>query len=286
MKNTLNNKAILITGSSTGIGKACALYLDKIGFKVYAGVRKQADADSLKEEASDKLSPIILDVTDAELIENAVGIIEKENDGEIFGLINNAGIGLTGVVEVIPVDEVRKLMEVNVIGLLALAKAMIPLLRRSKGRIINIGSPSGLIALPGASAYAASKFAVRAITDSLRVEVKSFGVKVILVSPGPTNSEIWEKGKAYKKELRKNVKPEIAEHYISFAKFGDKMEKELKTMPADVVAKTVTNALTSARPKLYYNVGSDARGAAFFAKLPKRLTDWMIMKKINQISKE
>ena len=285
MKNTLNNKAILITGSSTGIGKACALYLDKIGFKVYAGVRKQADADSLKEEASDKLSPIILDVTDAELIENAVGIIEKENDGEIFGLINNAGIGLTGVVEVIPVDEVRKLMEVNVIGLLALAKAMIPLLRRSKGRIINIGSPSGLIALPGASAYAASKFAVRAITDSLRVEVKSFGVQVILVSPGPTDSEIWEKGKAYKKEMRKNVKPEIVEHYKTFAKFGDKIEKELKTMPADVVAKVVAKALTSAKPKYYYNVGSDSKGAAFFAKLPKRLTDWMILKRINQLAK-
>ena len=176
-------------------------------------------------------------------------------------------------------------MEVNVIGLLALTKTMIPLLREGKGRIINIGSPSGLIALPGASVYAASKFAVRAITDSLRVEVKSFGVKVILVSPGPTDSEIWEKGKAYKKELRKMVKPKIAEHYITFAKFGDKMEKELKTMPADVVAKVVAKALTSEKPKNYYNVGSDAKGAAFFAKLPKRLTDWMILKRINQLVK-
>jgi len=279
------NKAILITGSSTGIGKACALRLDKLGFKVYAGVRKQSDGNILKEKASDKFSPIILDVTDTESIENAITIIERENDGELFGLINNAGIGLSGVVEVTPVDEIRKLMEVNVIGLLALTKAMIPLLRKGKGRIINIGSPSGLIALPGVSVYAASKFAVRAITDSLRVEVKSFGVKVILVSPGPTDSEIWEKGKAYKKELRKNVKPEIAEHYISFAMFGDRMEKELKTMLANVVAKTVTKALTSAKPNLFYNVGSDAKGAAFFAKLPKRLTDWMILKRINQLAK-
>ncbi|RKZ00448.1 MAG: short-chain dehydrogenase/reductase [Ignavibacteriae bacterium] len=279
------NKAILISGSSTGIGKACAFHLDKLGFKVYAGIRKQADVDILKEKASDKLSPMILDVTDTESIENAVTIIERGNDGELFGLINNAGIGLSGVVEVTPVDEIRKLMEVNVIGLLALTKAMIPLLRKGKGRIINIGSPSGLIALPGVSVYAASKFAVRAITDSLRVEVKSFGVKVILVSPGPTDSEIWKKVKAYKKDLRKNVKPEIAEHYISFAKFGDKMEKELKTMPANVVAKTVTKALMSAKPNLFYNVGSDAKGAAFFAKLPKRLTDWMILKRINQLAK-
>jgi len=279
------NKAILISGFSTGIGKACAFHLDKLGFKVYAGIRKQADVDILKEKASDKLSPMILDVTDTESIENAVTIIERGNDGELFGLINNAGIGLSGVVEVTPVDEIRKLMEVNVIGLLALTKAMIPLLRKGKGRIINIGSPSGLIALPGVSVYAASKFAVRAITDSLRVEVKSFGVKVILVSPGPTDSEIWKKVKAYKKDLRKNVKPEIAEHYISFAKFGDKMEKELKTMPANVVAKTVTKALMSAKPNLFYNVGSDAKGAAFFAKLPKRLTDWMILKRINQLAK-
>ncbi len=285
MKNTLNNKAILITGSSTGIGKACALHLDKLGFKVYEGVRKQADGDNLKKAASENLTPIILDVTDSVSIADAVNTIEKENDGKLFGLINNAGIGLSGVVEVTPIDEVRKLMEVNVIGLLAVTKAMIPLLRKGKGRIINIGSPSGIIALPGASVYAASKFAVRAITDSLRVELKSFDLSVILVSPGPTESEIWEKGKAYKIEMRKRVKPEIAEHYKTFAKFGDKIENDLKTMPADVVAKVVAKALTSAKPKYYYNVGSDSKGAAFFAKLPKRLTDWMILKRINQLAK-
>ena len=285
MKNTLNNKAILITGSSTGIGKATALYLDKLGFKVYAGVRKQADGDNLKKEASENLTPIILDVTDAESIDAAVSIIEKETGGEVYGLVNNAGIGLIGVVEVTLIDDMRKLMEVNVIGLLAVTKSMIPLLRRGKGRIINIGSPSGIIALPGASVYAASKFAVRAITDSLRIELKSFDLSVILVSPGPTESELWEKGKAHKKEMRKRVKSEIAEHYKTFAKFGDKVEKELKTMPANAVAKVVVKALTSANPKYYYNVGSDAKGAAIFAKLPKRLTDWMILKRIQKLAR-
>ncbi len=217
MKNTLNNKAILITGSSTGIGKACSLHLDKIGFKVYAGVRKQTDGDNLKEEASDRLTPLILDVTDSVSIADAVSTIEKENNGKLFGLINNAGIGLIGVVEAILIDDIRKLMDVNVIGLLAVTKAMIPLLRNGKGRIINIGSPSGIIALPGAGVYAASKFAVRAINDSLRVELKSFGVSVILVSPGATESELWEKGKAHKKEMRKRVKPEIGDLYTTFA---------------------------------------------------------------------
>jgi len=285
MKLSLNNKTILITGSSTGIGKACALHLDKLGFKVYAGVRKQADGDNLKEEASDRLTPVILDVTDAESIEAAVSIIEKETGAEVYGLVNNAGIGISGVLEVTPVTEIRKLMEVNVIGLLAVTQTMIPLLRKGNGRIINIGSSSGLMAFPGGSVYCASKFAVRAITDSLRLELKHLGIYVVMVAPGAIESEIWEKRKEYKAELRKRVKPEIAEHYKTLAKFGDKIEQVIKKIPANEVAKAITDALTSAKPKYYYNVGSDAKGAAFFAKLPKRLLDWMILKRIQKLGR-
>ncbi len=285
MKNTLNNKAILISGSSTGIGKACALHLDKLGFKVYAGVRKQNDYDNLKEVASDKLIPITLDVTDTESIQTAANIIEKDNDGELYGLINNAGIGISGVVEVTPIDEARKLMEVNVIGLLTVTQTMLPLLRKSKGRIINIGSTSSFIALPGASAYTASKFAVRAITDSLRLELKHLGIFTIMVAPGAVESEIWEKRKEYKTELRKKVKPEIAEHYKTLARFGDKIEQEIKKIPASEAAKVVANALTSAKPKYYYYVGNDAKGAAKASKLPKRLLDWMILKRIQNLAK-
>jgi NAD(P)-dependent dehydrogenase (short-subunit alcohol dehydrogenase family) len=285
MKNTLNNKAILVTGSSTGIGKACALHLDKLGFKVYAGVRKQADGDNLKKEASENLNPIILDVTDAESIEAALSIIEKETGGEVYALVNNAGIGISGVLEVTPVTEIRKLMEVNVIGLMAVTQSFIPMLRKSKGRIINIGSSSSLLAFPGGSVYCASKFAVRAITDSLRLELKHFGISTIMVAPGAIESEIWEKRKEYKIELRKRVKPEIAEHYKSLARFGDNIEQVIKKIPASEVAKAVTDALTSAKPKYYYYVGSDAKGAAFFAKLPKRLTDWMILKRIQKLGR-
>jgi short-subunit dehydrogenase len=286
MKNSNNHKAILITGSSTGIGKACALHLDSLGFKVYAGVRKQTDGDKLKEEASDKLTPIILDVTDAVSIANAVSMIEKESEGQLFGLINNAGIGISGVLEVTPIEEIRKLMEVNVIGLLALTQAMIPFLRKGKGRIINLGSSSSFIALPGASVYAASKFAVRAITDSLRLELNHLCISSILIAPGAVESEIWEKRKEYKAELRKRIKPEIAEHYKTLARLGDKIEQELKKIPAIEVAKAIENALTSKKPKLYYPVGSDAKGATIFSKFPKKLTDWMILKRINQMVKK
>ena len=278
-----NNKTIVITGASTGIGKACALHLDKLGFKVYAGVRKQADGDNLKKDASENLTPIILDVTNEESINSAANIIEKETDGKLFGLVNNAGVGIGGTLEVTPVKEIRKLMEVNVIGLLAVTKAFIPMLRKSKGRIINIGSTSSLIAFPGASAYSASKFAVRAITDSLRLELKSFGISVVLVAPGAVESEIWGKGKAYKIEMRKNVKPEIAQLYTQLIKFGDKLNSELKKIPAIEVAKDVAHALTSVKPKLYYFVGKDAKGAAKATKFPKSFLDWIIMKRIQKM---
>jgi NAD(P)-dependent dehydrogenase (short-subunit alcohol dehydrogenase family) len=279
------NKTIVITGTSTGIGKACALYLDKMGFKVYAGVRKQADGDNLKKGDSDRLVPIILDVTDENSISKAAGIIEKETGGNLFGLINNAGIGRGGALEVTPVAEIRKLMAVNVIGLMAVTQAFIPMLRKGKGRIINIGSTSSLLAFPGASAYSASKFAVRAITDSLRVELKPFGMSVILVAPGAVESEIWEKGNAYKEKLRKTVKPEIARLYAPLIKFGDKLNAELKKIPAIEVAKAVVQALTSSKPKPYYIVGKDAKGAAKAAKFPKGFLDWIILKRIQKLGK-
>jgi NAD(P)-dependent dehydrogenase (short-subunit alcohol dehydrogenase family) len=279
------NKAIVITGTSSGIGKACALHLDKIGFKVYAGVRRQADGDNLKKDASEILTPIILDVTNDDSISAAVSIIKKETGGNVFGLINNAGIGRGGALEATPVAEIRKLLGVNVIGLMAVTQAFIPMLRKSKGRIINIGSTSSLLAFPGASAYSASKFAVRAITDSLRLELKSFGMSVILVAPGAIESAIWEKGRAYKEEMRKTVKPEIAELYAPLRKFGDRLNDEVKKISADEVAKAVTQAFTSKKPKRYYIVGNDAKSAVKAAKFPKGLLDWIILKRIKKLGK-
>ncbi len=280
-----NKQAILITGTSTGIGKSCALQLDKAGFKIYAGVRKQADGDNLKKMASDKLIPIILDVTDENSINKAASIIEKDTGHELYGLVNNAGIGLGGALEVTPVDEIKKLMDINIIGLLAVTQAFIPMLRKSKGRIVNIGSTSSMLAFPGASAYCASKFAVRAITDSLRIELKPFDMKVILVAPGAIESEIWAKGKAYKEKLRKTISPEISQLYAPLIKFGKKINDEMKKIPADEVAKDVAHAFTSAKPKSYYIVGKDAKGAAKAAKFPKGLLDWIIMKRIEKLGK-
>mgnify|MGYP005725355329 CR=1 FL=1 len=283
--NMENNKAIVITGASSGIGKACALYLDRLGFKVFAGVRKQTDGDALKQEASDRLTPVTIDVTNSESIIAAAGVVEKETSGEVFGLINNAGIGRSGVLEVLPVTEIRRVMEINVIGLMAVTQAFIPMLRKAKGRIINVGSVSGFLAFPAASAYSASKFAVRAITDSLRLELKPFSISVILVAPGAIETPIWEKGKAFREGMRQTVKPEIAELYAPLKKFGDKLYREIKKIPADEVAKAVAHAFTATKPKYWYMVGNDAKGAAKIAKLPKQLVDWMILKRIQKSGK-
>lgn len=280
----LRNKAILITGTSSGIGRACALNLDELGYKVYAGVRKKADGEKLQQEASENLLPIILDVTSAESIREAISTIEKETSGELFALINNAGIGQSGALEIAPMAAARKLMDVNVIGLMAVTQACIPMLRKSRGRIINIGSTSSYLAFPGASAYSASKFAVRAISDSLRLELKPFDVSVSLVSPGAVESDIWDKGKAFREGLGRDNDPEVIKLYEPLIKFGSKLTEIAKKIPARVVAKQVANVLSAKKPKSCYIVGKDAKSAAKAAKLPRKLLDWIILKRTQKIS--
>jgi NAD(P)-dependent dehydrogenase (short-subunit alcohol dehydrogenase family) len=256
-----------------------------MGFKVYAGVRKPTDADNLKKETSGNLETVILDVTNSQSIKNVADYIQKETNGKLYGLVNNAGIGRGGALEVTPMDEIRKLMEVNLLGFMEVTQSFIPMLRQSRGRIINIGSTSGYLAFPGACAYSASKFAVKAATDSLRLELIPFGIKVILVSPGAVESAIWEKGIKYKEELRKSVNPEIADLYSPLRKFGDRLNEQVKKIPAIEVAKVVYDALNSQKAKPFYIVGPDAKGAAKAAKLPKKILDWIILKRIEKMSK-
>jgi NADP-dependent 3-hydroxy acid dehydrogenase YdfG len=188
-----NEQAIVVTGASTGIGKATALHLDKLGFKVFAGVRKESDGQALRKETSNKLTPIFLDVTDSNSITAAMDTVSKETGGELYGLVNNAGVSLNGPLELVPTSKIKQLMDVNVLGLLAVTQAFLPLLRQSKGRIINISSGHGLVAVPDKSAYAASKFAVQAITDSLRVELCPFDVSVSSIVVGKVDTAVLGK---------------------------------------------------------------------------------------------
>ncbi len=278
-----NNKTVVITGTSSGIGKACALHLDKFGFKVFAGVRKYADGEKLKEEASflltSKLTPVIIDVSDNESIQSAVEFVEKETGGNLYALINNAGIGQGGALELTPVTEMKKVFDINVVGLMATTKAFLPLLRNGKGRIVNIGSSTSLLAFPGASVYAASKFAVRAISDSLRVELRMFGISVILLISGHVKTEIWDKEEKYKDKIRDEIDPEIYELYTPLINYGDKIVEETPRIPVEEVAQIVAKSLIVAKPKAYYYAG-DAKTILWLARMPKRLLDKMLYSRI------
>jgi len=277
-EDTLNvdERTVVITGASTGIGKATALHLDRLGFKVFAGVRRESDGDALTSEGSPRLTPLNLDVTDGDSIAAGVSEVDGQTQGELFGLINNAGLSLNGPLELVQVSEIKKLMEVNVIGLLAVTKAFIPLLRKGKGRLINISSGHGLLAIPDKSVYAASKFAVQAISDSLRVELRPFDVSVSNLVVGKVDTAVLGKILAEREAMVKASDPDIVELYRPLFEFFDGEVKNLPGIPPNEVGKIVARALTSERPKAEYLVGPGARKMKNLARLPRGLRDWMM----------
>lgn len=271
-------KSILITGSSTGIGRASALRLDKEGFQVFAGVRKSSDGDALKSASSGRLIPVILDVTESESIAKAVKTVSEKTNGELYGLMNNAGVSAGFTLELTPISALRDVLEVNVISVFAITRAFLPLLRKSRGRIVNTGSVFGLTALPGRSIYSASKFAVEAISESLRVELRPFGISVSVIEPGAIATEIWKKGVAEYEELILNANPDIYKLYSSLMLFYKNNFENQKYLPPEAVADHVYHAFTAKKPKYHYVVGSDAKFLAFLERLPERIRDWLIYK--------
>src|SRR5918996_2317979 len=208
--------AVLVTGASTGIGEATARHLGERGHRVFAGVRKSSDGERLRAAGNGRVTPVELDVTDQSQIEEVVGAIaaEVESDG-LLGVVNNAGIALGGPVEFLELDDWRRQFDVNVFGLLAVTKQVLPLIRKARGRIVLVGSIGGRLASPFLAPYSASKFALEAIADSLRVELHPFGIRVALIEPGAVKTEIWEKGRATADELEQELPPEALERYGS-----------------------------------------------------------------------
>ena len=281
---TSSNDIIVVTGASTGIGKACALHLDRLGFAVYAGVRKEADGAALASEASSRLVPVILDVTDAATIASAASAVETAASGHgVRGLVNNAGIAVGGPLEFVPIDELRRQLEVNVVGQVAVTQAFLPALRQAKGRIVNIGSISGRMATPFVGPYAASKFALEAITDALRIELRPWGIGVSIVEPGSIDTPIWDKGQEQQARIREQLPPAGQELY---AHAMDAMTGALETfqrraVPPQKVADAVAHALTAKRPKTRYLIGTDARLQAVMSTVaPDRLADRLITRQL------
>ena len=188
--------AVVVTGASSGIGRATALHLDRQGYKVFAGVRKQADAESLEKEGSERLTPVTIDVAEQDSIEAAhMEVQDAVADRGLAGLVNNAGIATAGPVEHLPVDEFQKVIDVNLVGQYAVTQAFLPLLRRGDGTIVFITSIGGRVASPFFSPYNAAKFGLEGMADSLRRELKPWkGMDVVVVEPGSIATPIWEKG--------------------------------------------------------------------------------------------
>jgi NAD(P)-dependent dehydrogenase (short-subunit alcohol dehydrogenase family) len=279
-KNSTDPRAFLVTGASSGIGRATALLLDRNGFQVFASVRGSEHGEALQQQASNRLTPILLDVTDPHSIEAAAESVRDALGGRaLAGLVNNAGIDIAGPLETSSIADNRLQFEVNVIGLLAVTQAFLPLLRQSRGRIVNIGSVLGRLAIPFMGTYSASKFALEGLTDALRIELHPWGIHVSLIEPGPVATPLWskphllagmneERGTASKLYATANAAAQAA-----FTKFGK------DGISADKVAAKVFEVLTAPNPKPRYLVGRDAKALSLLAALvPDRIRDRMLMK--------
>lgn len=260
--STANRGTVVVTGASSGIGEACTLHLERLGFQVFAGVRNAADGERLRSESSGNVTPISIDVTDQETIRTtAARVAEAAGDSGLAGLVNNAGVAISGPLEFIPIDELRRQLEVNLVGQVAVTQAFLALLRKGRGRVVNISSIGGRIALPFAGPYAASKFGIEAISDSLRRELRPWGIEVSVIEPGSVATKIWEKGTAKARELSENLPPEGLELYGGAIQKMQKLAAETaaRGIPPEEVAKDVAHALTSPKPKTRYLVGRDAK---------------------------
>jgi NAD(P)-dependent dehydrogenase (short-subunit alcohol dehydrogenase family) len=274
---------VLVTGASSGIGEATASHLAGLGFNVFAGVRKQADAERV---AGDRIEPVTIDVTDdasvgaaAEHIAAAVG------PGGLAGLVNNAGIAVAGPLEYVDLAEFQQQLEVNVTGVLRATQAMLPLIRQGRGRIVNMSSIGGRVALPLVGPYNASKFALEALSDSLRRELRPWKIHVALIEPGAVATPIWDKGVDQAAQLERDAPPEVYERYGEVIETIRKESEKNRTkgVPPRQVAEAVAHALTADRPKTRYLVGRDAKGRAPLATvLPDRVMDAAISRAIGQ----
>ena len=277
-------RAVLITGASTGIGEACALHLDRLGFTVFAGVRKEADGRELQAKASPRLTPLSLDVTDQGQVTAAVHAIEGGlGTAGLWGLVNNAGIAVGGPLEFLPVDEFRRQLEVNVVGQLRVTQAFLPLVRRARGRIVNMSSVSGRLAAPFMGPYSSSKFALEAISDALRLELKPWGIMVSVIEPSNVATPIWEKSLRAGMAVMERLPSRARELYGPvIARMPEVVRASARSgVSPELVARAVAHALTARHPRTRYRVGRGAALAVAFGRMaPDRVRDWAIGRRL------
>jgi NAD(P)-dependent dehydrogenase (short-subunit alcohol dehydrogenase family) len=275
---------VLVTGASTGIGFACVQTLARAGFIVFAGVRSERHAQRLSG-VHGNVRPLLLDVTVRQQIAAAAEAI-RASGVPLRGAVNNAGIAIAGPLEYLPLEDFRAQFEVNVFGALAVTQAMLPLLRQTRdARIVFMSSVSGQIAPPFVGPYAASKFALEAMADALRMELSAFDIRVSVVQPGNVRTPIWQKGRDAKDDLAARMPEEAARHYaaaVDALVLATEREERTGIDPL-IVAHYVLLAITAAHPKERYPVGSPpAWQRRFAALLPERFRDRLILRTISR----
>jgi NAD(P)-dependent dehydrogenase (short-subunit alcohol dehydrogenase family) len=268
-------RTVLVTGCSTGIGHAIVRLLADKGFHVFAGVRSQRAFDELKT-MHQQITPLILDVTSDDDAARAVETIRAASPQGLYALVNNAGVALPAAVELTTLDELRELLEVNTVGPLRMIQSCLPMLRQTHGRIVNISSMNGTMALPMVGAYSASKFALEALCDTLRVELRPWRISVSLIRPGQVRTVIFDKSReaiaARIATMPADLRPGYEKMYETAAQFNERGAQS-RTL-AEHVAKRVLHALTSSWPRTHYHVGLDAQGMMLSKSyVPARLID-------------
>ncbi len=264
--------SMLITGAARGIGRAAALRLAAAGWDVHAGVRSEADGEALAAAApGGRITPVLLDVTD----EAQVAALPDALPARLDAVVNNAGIAVGGPVEVVPVPEVRRQFEVNVIAPIAVTQAVLPLVRAARGRIVFVSSVGGRVAAPATGVYAASKFAIEGMADALRLELRPWGVHVSLIEPGAIDTDMWRTAMDVVDQTVAAMTPEHRELYAGhIAGIRPTIKRTQKqAVSADKVAVAIERALTSSRPRARYVVGLDARVQLLVGALPVRVGD-------------
>jgi NAD(P)-dependent dehydrogenase (short-subunit alcohol dehydrogenase family) len=279
----VGRRAVVVTGASSGIGRACTLKLARAGFHVFAGIRKDKDAEALEYAAPDiSLTPLFLDVTDPSLTASAVETVaEAVREEGLAGLVNNAGVGVAWPLELVPVNELRHQFEVNVFGQLSVTQAFLPLIRAARGRIINIGSVGGWITMPFGGPLCASKHALKSVNDALRMELYPWGIRVSLVEPGAISTRAVDKLEAGVDEtIEEFPAPGRARYADAFRAMTVRaIAHERAGSPPEVVAEAVLHAMTAKKPKARYPVGAGSRLQSTLARvLPDRLLDQMLFR--------
>jgi NAD(P)-dependent dehydrogenase (short-subunit alcohol dehydrogenase family) len=276
-------KSVVVTGASTGIGQAAAKVLVAKGFRVFGSVRKATDAERLKRELGPNFVPLLFDVTDEPAVKAAAGDVGSLLGGEpLFGLVNNAGIAVPGPLLYLGSDEVRHQLEVNVVGQMIVTQAFAPLLRAPSGRdappgrIVMISSVGGRIATPFMGPYNASKFAIEALSDSLRRELLPFGIDVIVVAPGAVATAIWDKADALDISRYDNTPYAAALGRLK----REAIRSGRKGLSGETLGRAIHKALTVAKPKARYVVTPDPLQYLIGISLPKRVLDRVIANRL------